>query len=43
MKNFPKEKWNKCPAQKAWEKIGETEDIEKMANDFTEFKLANWQ
>lgn len=35
MKEFTKEKWNKCLADKAWETLAETEDVEKMAGNFT--------
>ena len=36
MKNFTKEGWTECLAQKRWEKIGETEEVEEMAKIFTE-------
>ena len=36
MKNFSSENWKETLAQKAWEKIGETEDLEEMAKEFTD-------
>ena len=36
MKKFTKEGWINCLTPKGWEKIGETEDVEEMAKNFTE-------
>ena len=36
MKNFTNEKWKECLAKKRQEKLGETEDVEKMGKDFTD-------
>jgi len=34
MKNFTQHKWIKCLAGKEWEKLGRTEDVNEMAEDF---------
>ncbi len=36
MKNFTNDGWKECLPKKEWEKLGETEDVEKMAKEFTE-------
>ena len=36
MKNFTQEKWKQQLAMKDWEKIGETEDVNEMAQHFNE-------
>ena len=35
MKSFTKEKWKECLMRGEWEKLGQTEDLEDMAKDFT--------
>ena len=36
MKDFTTNKWKECLVKKGWEKLAETEDIEKMTKNFTE-------
>ena len=36
MSDFTTQKWKDCLAQKRWEKLGETEEIEIMSKNFTD-------
>ena len=38
MKDFTKEKWIECLAMKEWERLGETGEVETMAEHFTEIR-----
>ena len=37
MKNFTQQKWLHCLAMKKWESIGETENVDDMANQFSNY------